>query len=45
MSRIEELRSLAARDIEPCPPSRPLVYHLFILNEFISFKETYKRQL
>lgn len=33
MPKIEELRSLAAKDIEPCPPSWPLVYHLLILHD------------
>jgi hypothetical protein len=29
--QFEELRNLAAKDIEPCPPSWPLVYHLIIM--------------
>jgi hypothetical protein len=28
MPQFTELRNLAANDIEPCPPSWPLVYHL-----------------
>jgi hypothetical protein len=33
MPQFEELRNLAANDIEPCPPSWPLVYHLLIMHD------------
>jgi len=33
MPQFEQLRSLAAKDIEPCPPSWPLVYHLLIMHD------------
>ena len=33
MPQIEELRSLAAKDIEPCPSSWLHVYHLMIVHD------------
>lgn len=33
MPKFEKLRNLAANDIEPSPPSWPLVYHLLIMHD------------
>ncbi|MBN1274583.1 MAG: hypothetical protein JXB26_20160 [Candidatus Aminicenantes bacterium] len=33
MPQFEKLRNLAANDIEPCPPSWPLVYHFLITHD------------